>query len=205
MTSANDPRLSNFEQRELVREQAGESPWTTQSAERGQQAVYEARMEQHREWVQKAVFDIDAPGIPLIELQLFPATQSPPPHGLTVDVVRSIRFGPLHVGVREYLQLPFNTGAILDTDRNELGGARRPGRRGRDPVFYAEWAARYVNACRTSETPLPVLADEYAFGESTIRGFLGEARRRGLLTTAPAGKAGGELTEKGKRLLDGPH
>ena len=103
------------------------------------------------------------------------------------------------------LQLPFNTGAILDIDRNELGGARRPGRRGRDPVFYAEWAARYVNACRTSETPCQFWPTNMPLGSLTIRGFLGEARRRGLLTTAPAGKLVGELTEKGKRLLDGPH
>jgi hypothetical protein len=205
MTSSNEPWLSNFERRELSREDSGELPWSIQGGERGQQAVYEGRVEGHGEWAMNAIFDIDRPGSPLVELRLFPASQSPPADGLTVDVLRSIRVSPLHVGVREYLQLPFNTKGHFDVDRNESGGARRPGRGGRKDRYYAEWSARYLNACRENERPIPLLAHRYHLKESTIRGFLGEARRRGLLTPAPTGKAGGQLTDKAKRELDGTH
>jgi hypothetical protein len=197
----NDRFRSSFEEREQAREAAGESSWSTRQGERGQQAVYEGRLENHPDWILIAAFDIEMAGVPLVELCLIPATLSPPINGLTVDVLRGIKVGSLHVEVRSWLQLPPNAGPVLDIDRTELGGVRRTGRRGRPPKFYAEWAARYVAAMRDSGPPLQRLALEYHFDPSSIRGFLYEARRRGLLTKAPPGRAGGELTARALELL----
>jgi hypothetical protein len=84
---------------------------------------------------------------------------------------------------------------------------RRPGRRGRPEVEYAEWARRYVEALeRNKRQPTAqLLADDAEAGihrtDGEVRWYLSEARRRGLLTKAPPGKAGGSLTAKARRLL----
>jgi len=79
----------------------------------------------------------------------------------------------------------------------------RPGRRGRDQLYYAEWARRYVEACSIApRSPLKhLVATSPAETEGTIRAFLNRARAKGLLTKAPAGKSGGELTRKARELL----
>jgi hypothetical protein len=83
----------------------------------------------------------------------------------------------------------------------------RPGRRGRDSTFYAEWARRYVTACQV-EPGAPIrrlVDDETAAGRhatpAQIRAYLGKARQRGLLTDAGSGTAGGALTPEGLRAL----
>lgn len=85
----------------------------------------------------------------------------------------------------------------------------RPGRAGRDDIEYARLCARYVAIVRTgARKPLVALkAESEALGEplsaSRLRSLLYEARRRGLLTDAPDGAAGGDLTEKALALLEG--
>ena len=94
------------------------------------------------------------------------------------------------------------------------GGAvpKRTGRAGRSDEFYARWAAAYVGRLkRGSRHPVRDLVTRppvtiAGFGssgapEATVRGIIHEARRRKLLTAAPPGRAGGELTEKSTRLL----
>lgn len=88
---------------------------------------------------------------------------------------------------------------------------RRPGRAGRPDRYYAIWANAYVDRLREgSATPVKDLttAPPVVLGvgageasEATIRDTLTEARERGLLTSSPRGKAGGELTPKALRLL----
>lgn len=86
---------------------------------------------------------------------------------------------------------------------------KRPGRAGRPDAFYALWAQRYVDALAIDASkPVKVLVDQgAAVGEhltpQQVRWYLTEARKRGLLTPAPSGGAGGELTPKGAQLLDG--
>lgn len=78
----------------------------------------------------------------------------------------------------------------------------RPGRAGRDDLPYAEMAALYVEKQRTNaKTALKDLASEKAYSESRVRNILFTARQRELLTAAPAGKAGGELTDKALDIL----
>ena len=80
---------------------------------------------------------------------------------------------------------------------------KRPGRAGRLDLEYARTAGAYVKHMRRSTTPLADLAGEMCLSASQVRSILYEARRRGLLTAAPKGRAGGELTEKALRLLEG--
>jgi hypothetical protein len=94
---------------------------------------------------------------------------------------------------------------------------RRPGRAGRPDAFYARWAEAYVDRlAKGSRSPIKDLAADPPFqmegfasstdqqARATIRAILQEARRRGLLTRPPRGRAGGRLTPKGIEVLDLP-
>jgi hypothetical protein len=92
-----------------------------------------------------------------------------------------------HLGQRWTLQKPY------------------PGRPGRDDLFYAQWAERYVEALDVApDKPIKHLVDvgdEVVTGDE-VRARLRRARERGLLTSpARKGVPGGELTDKAKRVL----
>jgi hypothetical protein len=80
----------------------------------------------------------------------------------------------------------------------------RPGRPGRDDRDYAEIAERYVGL-RGSRAPVRDLAQHLGISTPQARNLIYEARRRDLLTRVAQGRAGGELTEKARGLLDGEH
>jgi hypothetical protein len=195
------PRDNDPVTRDLVgRMMMGQEPWRLVRGRRGWNAEYMGRLKRHPDWGMKAVFDISVPGGPLVTLHLYPVSPSPPPEGLTAEVIRGIRFEDVRAEARAWLQ-------ILPTlmpglDASEFDDMKRPGRRGQKDLFYARWALRYVGELRNTPNPLPKLASEPPFRTaSAIRGFLHEARRRGLLTAAPPGRAGGDLTDKAKALL----
>jgi len=85
---------------------------------------------------------------------------------------------------------------------------RQPGRRGRGDAFYAHVASAYVEAI-TQGSRKPVKDAALAlskawsgtYEDTYVRDLLNEARHRGLLTRPPKGRAGGELTEKGRQAL----
>lgn len=83
----------------------------------------------------------------------------------------------------------------------------RPGRAGREDNFYAGWARRYVQArVEAPRRPVAHLIEQAAKrGEHVTRGEIAArltvARQRGLLTEAPSGQPGGELTEQARQLL----
>lgn len=81
----------------------------------------------------------------------------------------------------------------------------RPGRSGRPDAYYAEWALRYVAALGSESAVRTLVEEEIAAGrhttEAAVRAYINKARTRGLLTQAPSGRAGGELTKLGKRVL----
>jgi hypothetical protein len=78
----------------------------------------------------------------------------------------------------------------------------RPGRRGRDDRAYAEMAALYVEELATNpRSAVKTLALRLSYADSQVRSILSEARRRGLLTRPPRGRAGGELTSGALELL----
>lgn len=126
---------------------------------------------------------------------------------LTARQLRRIPVGELVDAARRYIRsdalarlrplLPHDTPG---TWAYEFEQAPRPGRRGRGDRFYAEVAALYVRAL---DRPAPVkqVATWLKYSTSRVRDLLHEARRRGLLTGSPRGRAGGELTQRGRDLL----
>ena len=79
----------------------------------------------------------------------------------------------------------------------------KPGRRGRPDIDYAVWADRYVDANRRSGgKPMPYLTERFpGYSTDSLRAILNKARRRGLLSAAESGKAGGHLLPKATELL----
>ena len=79
----------------------------------------------------------------------------------------------------------------------------KPGRKGRPDVEYAIWADRYVEANRKSGgKPMPYLTERFpGYSTDSLRAILNKARRRGLLSAAESGKAGGHLLPKATELL----
>jgi hypothetical protein len=87
--------------------------------------------------------------------------------------------------------------------------AARPGRAGRGLAFYLDLAVEYSALVDVGEpNPIAVMAalTRASTPAETLRGQVNHARRvLGLLTAAPKGRAGGTLTAKARRLLDGQH
>ena len=78
----------------------------------------------------------------------------------------------------------------------------RPGRRGREDRDYALWAKRYVEANEKSPHPIKKMTTDHpGHSAEMIRAILNKARKRGLLSESPKGRAGGSLTKKAEALL----
>jgi hypothetical protein len=78
----------------------------------------------------------------------------------------------------------------------------RPGRGGRSDRYYAQVAQHYVGH-RDKRAPVQALAKQLAISPTQARDLVHAARQRGLLTGGGVrGRRGGELTEKGRRLLE---
>lgn len=197
MTSANDPWLSSFERQELL---GVSEPWTVIETSDGVRAVYKGRSEMRPAWVLTVVFDIEDSGLPVTEMSLSPAALWPPPDGLTTEVLRGITFETMRSQLRDFIRLPDEAKEELRLDVENVSGGTRPGRRGQEDWFYVRWAGRYVGELRNGPNPVARMADKNN-SPAAIRGYLHEARSRGLLTEAPSGKAGGELTAKARWVM----
>jgi hypothetical protein len=118
--------------------------------------------------------------------------------------LRHLGFGAVESQLRAWLADEWIAERLGDQWAKPVG---RPGRTGRDDVHYARWAGRYVDALSASpRSPIKHLVDEAkASGEhlteAEARWYLTEARHRKLLTSAPRGRSGGELTPKALKLL----
>lgn len=150
-----------------------------------------------------ATFFVSDRGPQLFDLSIKPwSYEKWPPTTLTTEIIRSVPLDRLyedvHYAVMNWRQ-PLNLD--LDIDLREFKRNPRPGRRGRADIFYARIAADYVELLATSSTPTKDLAKKHHYGESQMRDFLNKARTRGLLTRPERGRAGGQLTQKGRDLL----
>lgn len=149
-----------------------------------------------------------------------------PSGGLTSSALRSLRLSDAQLlfqeVIRNWDKLYGKEARAQVFKRHGLSRAetpvrRRPGRKGRSDLYFAVWAAAYVDLVeRGIRTPIKELAANPPLplapwsldgkaSRHTIADIVAEARTRGLLT-APAlpGRAGGELTERAKRLLGTP-
>ena len=147
---------------------------------------------------------------------LLPPTE-PVDISITARLLRSVRLAALADLARSRLGVslrwrPEEFEAFDEQTRDALGGraidsarlarqqAQRPGRRGRGDRYYAELAVAYEVWLDSGE-PLRTLASEVHLSEPGLRTALATARRRGLLSPAPRGRAGGQATERAKALL----
>jgi hypothetical protein len=140
---------------------------------------------------------------------------APDAPALTARMLRSVPLGKLQAVAREsWERRGENTARVYarNADRSPASAMAatlrpvvdamelRPGRRGRTDREYAALSTLYV-ASMADRVTLPELASSLHLSPGTLRNQLYEARRRGLLTAAPKGRSGGELTPKGRELL----
>ena len=70
-------------------------------------------------------------------------------------------------------------------------------------LYYARWANAYLHAWKQGRGAIAQLARDRGIARTAyIYEVLAVARQRGLLTRAPQGKGGGELTPKARKLLE---
>lgn len=142
---------------------------------------------------------------------------SPSAPRLTGRIFREARVETVVMGVRQKIEQAESPGpwgnplkgmlAMLDpTGQVDWTNPRRPGRPRRTDLEVALIARRYVSAVTElgGNGAAGRVASELGLSKSTILGILNDARskKRGLLSRAPKGRAGGRLTEKATALLD---
>jgi hypothetical protein len=148
------------------------------------------------------VFYLSERGPQLSGMYFAPWSRLPwPPPMLTKAMIRSVPVDQLYEQVRGYVAISPRIGVALDVDLTEFARNPRPGRRGRPDIFYAVLAAQYVELLDGRSAPTAALAELRNLSASQTRDLLHQARGRGLLTSPPRGRSGGELTEKAKKLL----
>jgi hypothetical protein len=139
-----------------------------------------------------------------------------PPTGLTSRDLRDVK---VTAHLSGFPDLNRKVRTILGVDTKPLRARRsltkadanlvqRPGRAGRDKLELARIAARYTGFVEDgSRRPIEDLTAELCakgrdVSSATVRGFIHDARRAGLLTPTPKGRAGGDLTDEAVRLLN---
>ncbi len=138
------------------------------------------------------------------------AAEVAPVGGLTASVMRQVSWGGLISSAKALAAMKL---ALSAGDRRYLDDAleawrrsgppkSRPARLEMSDLEYASLAARYAELLAEGFAhPTAILADELGYQPGTVNQRVREARKRGLLTAAPAGRAGGELTDKARGLL----
>jgi hypothetical protein len=157
----------------------------------------------HEDW-QIALFFVQQQGTPVIaELRIRSTAESVPTGGLTTRELREIRLDAVARSLRRRpLGSLLNPGIDIEAERNN---DPRPGRRGRPDQHYAAWAAQYHEHALRSSRPVATLAEETGVSTARVRDHIRQARNRGLLSPAPPGRSGGELTDYALQLLRSPN
>lgn len=170
--------------------------WEAQArveAQDGQPVVAELRVAPWRHW----------------KAECSPAT---PAGGLTARELRRLRLGEALAAAHEKIDFLLGRDAHPESVLNieplgfERGKLGKPaGRAPRSDDYYATVAMAYVDAVRAgSRSPVADAAQALGgFDRTYVRDLLSEARRRELLSRPPKGRAGGELTDKGREALKG--
>jgi hypothetical protein len=150
-----------------------------------------------------ARFFVGGSGLDLVGLDFAPVSfyPWPPQNGLTTGLLRSVHIHRLYQTARNWLSVSQHVGIWFDVDESDFHRQRRPGRKGRSDLFYAQAAARYAELCGTTSSPTADLAKEMDISVSSARDLLHHARQRELLTPTKRGVARGHLTEKAIQLL----
>jgi hypothetical protein len=106
---------------------------------------------------------------------------------LTARLLRAVPLGLLRSVVNLHLA----------TRREVRGRLPDPTRAKRhDDQYYASWAGHYARAAESSPRPIVELADKFGMDRGQVRDVIHACRRRGFLTPATRGIAGGQLTDQ---------
>lgn len=145
-------------------------------------------------------------GHPVIaELHIRPRSNEIPAGGLTARRdLRELRFTEVFKIARRNLRILLgepSVGPAFGFTHEAVESPRQPRRSGHDDRWYAALAAEYVTLCETSPRPVVELAKRHNLARDHMRDHLHQARERGLLVPGAKGKAGGELTDKTRTLL----
>lgn len=137
-----------------------------------------------------------------------------PEGGLTSRALRRVHLGRAlelaYEQLERWLDRDQRSGRPMPSKftREAVSAPRRPGSKGRDDRFYVAVASLYVEALeRGSRRPVVDAAQELSakrrgvFEPAYVRDVLHVARQRGLLSRPPKGRAGGQLTDKARALL----
>jgi hypothetical protein len=142
----------------------------------------------------------------LTEMCLHPSDpKSTPVGGITTDVLR-FNLEPLFASLRGVLREHAGTDVLDEwglrqTVERPVDAGRR-GRRPQDGRQLAEIASAYLSLVEDGErSPIKALAGSRYLSESAVRRQLDAARRAGIYESAGQGRAGGQLTRKGRALL----
>jgi hypothetical protein len=136
-------------------------------------------------------------------------TASAPP--LTTTLLRTPPFGELQRVARDELRGHFKTLAEAERQPADLMswaadqlGHYEFGRSGRGlpAVRFAQLAARYLELCATSRSPIKDLAAERNEAPATVKNAIYKAREIGFLSETKRGQRGGALTPKAIRALE---
>jgi hypothetical protein len=143
--------------------------------------------------------DVTEAGLLLRRLVIEPSGPVPPA-GITTRMLRQLRTGDLIAALRAASR----QSARYFGESPDLSVNTRVGRRGRDDLYYARWAAAYTDALTRSARPVADLATRHNLSASQIRNLMHACRRRRLLTASPPGRPGGQLTPRAISLLTEP-
>jgi hypothetical protein len=141
-------------------------------------------------------FDITETGLRLRRLVIEPSEPGVPASGITTRMLRQLRTGDLLAALRAATRQ-----VVALTGAPDLDVSHRAGRRGRDDLYYARWAAEYADALTRSGNPVAEMAGRHHLSASQVRNLVHACRKRKMLTAAPPGRAGGELTARAIELL----
>ena len=151
-----------------------------------------------RGWQAVAVISATDAGLQIDRLTIEPWGDAAPPGGITTRMLRQVRTGAIIASARAAARA---IGAILPDAAPDLSVSERVGRRGRDDRFYARWAAEYADALSRSPNPIAEMAGRHHLSPSQVRNLVHACRNKKMLTAAPPGRAGGELTARAIELL----
>jgi hypothetical protein len=137
-------------------------------------------------------------GLQIDRLIIEPWGNVVPAGGITTRMLRQIRTGAI---IASYRSAARALSFVLPDTAPDLSVSERVGRRGRDDRFYARWAAEYADAFTRSGHPVAELATRHHLSPSQVRNLVHACRKKEMLTPAPPGRAGGELTARAIELL----
>jgi hypothetical protein len=173
-------------------------------------------------WHVAATFLLHDDQLVLSELRVFPGSKAGPPGewsrntaaleglpagGITARMLREVNITDITARAHAWLRVlaehvSDGPGARRSWSKTLSVEAAKPARAGRSDRYYAIWAARYVDKVGSTARPIEELAMEWDIKPAHVRDLIHKARERGLLTKGLPGRAGGALTDKGRKALN---